>query len=439
MSLLDEFKDDLDGLSQLLNDWMRGCTTASDHLDHEAQQADAARGDLDQAMHNATSRAASLQQSGTEFQKATGGLGTQLQQTAASLEKALEQAGQACEEKQKDLSRRADDMKSAAAGAATALAAQHQAVGAAFEQSKAARASYLDHTNQHHAVSHQFLSDGQAQLGNHYSKFEGGAHSARGQFATMTGELDQHLQGSVAPASQASSNFLANDLKNSLSTMVQQRLHSTMEQLKGYQTHVQTVDGELAGTARATVTVIQELTGEFPGKVMNMVGNPILLRVENLVANQVINLGETIAGASISAATAGAFPVLKVIERSLKLLLHVVNYAQTGQLLADDPGAYEDISATRARLAQAGATGKGAEGGLAHLIDQGIVQLDDALVGVQVAATSTAAMVQHVAQQALEAGEEFIQSILCPLCGTECVPDQSGEIDSSGQLIGTGA
>ena len=436
MALIDEFKDDLDGLSQLLNDWMRGCITASEHLNHEAQQTDSARGDLDQAMHKATNQAASLHQSGTELQKATGGLGTQLQQTAASLEKALEVAGQSCEHKQQDLSRRAEDMRSAATGAGTALAAQHQAVGGAYDKSKAARASYLDHTNQHHSVSHQFLNDSQSQLGGHYSRFEGGAHSAQGQFSTLSGELDHHLQGSVVPTSQTSSEFLANDFKTKLSSMVQQRLHTTLEQVKGYQSHVQTVDGEIAGTVKAASTVIQELTGEFPGKVMSRVGDPILRRVEDLIANQVINLGETIAGASISAATAGAFPVLKVVERSLKLLLNVVNYAQTGQLLADDPGAYEDITDTKARLAQARATGKGGADRLASIIDKGIVQLDSQLVGVQVAATSAAAMAQHVAQQALEAGQEFIESILCPLCGTECVPDDSGGIDGSGQFMG---
>lgn len=421
MSLIDLFKDDLGSLSDFLKEWMRDSGATAGNLDHEASQTEAAHGELDQALNNATGRAASLQQAGQELRKASTQLGSQLTETSNSLKTALEAAAQSCESRQQEVSRSAHEMGGAAATSGTLLEARHEAVGVSFQNSSTARAHYSENTQRHHSTAHQFLSDTQTQVKTNYGKFEVGAQSASSQLNTLTGELGQHLTGKVAPTSKISSDFLANELKTSLETMVRERLQSTLTDLKGYQGKVQHVGGELASAGLAAQTIVQELTGAFPGKVMSRVGDPILSRAWDLGVNQVVTLGETIAGASISASVAGAFPVLKVVERSLALLLNVVNLSQTGQLLSDDPSEYENIEETRERLKGAGGSGQSVNPGLTGLIDQQIMQLDGVLVGVGMAAAQAKGMVDHVAQQGLQAGQQFLEAILCPSCKTECV------------------
>lgn len=421
-SIIEEFSHDLDGLAELLGQWMRAS------LDHEqqanehnlrfqklksqleesqrrlSQQGDDWEAEVQQQVHRRGEWRQQIHEQGQGMLRFGSALDSRIQACRQQLVEQLQHLHEQLNQGKDSLHRGATAMQEG------------------FVRAEQSREGYQAQTEQHFSRSQEFLGQSRQAIGQRLGRIQASAGETRATMVRFGGHLSERLQGDLRPRSQQFAQWHQDDWLRAREHELQQRLASTLEHLGGYRSKTEGLAGEVEALGSAVVQLSQRLAQEFPETVRQEAVVPLTNLAQDLCVHYLVKtLGEVLAGAGISAACVGAMPVLKVVSASLKLLLNITSLAQTGQLMADRPEDYEEVASESIAASQAtsGQTLQ-ADFRVVDFVDAAVGQLDSALQQVEREGTQAVDRLREVAVEQGARLEQFVRELFCPICGAQC-------------------
>ncbi|MFN8611513.1 MAG: hypothetical protein U0931_28460 [Vulcanimicrobiota bacterium] len=418
---LNRLETDEDQLADVLQRWIAAAHSNTDNLTHQSQNVDVAHSDLNAALNHANQKAGELHNQANHLNTSAQTMINDLTSAEKNLAQDLDAGANQCQKYQSDLCNRAHELETEAGTASRLLAAAHASVGAAVNSAGQSRQAYSQATQGHHQAAHSFLDQSKTHLSQHGTKIQGSSHAAAGQLGTFHSELDHHANVPVKSSVNDTVHFLSNDYHKNLSDMVTQRLQATLAEVNKLTGGVNHFSGEFSPLGQQVQKLATDVAKDMPDMLKKQGVDPVVNTAKDLVVRQLVNTAESILiGVGLSTALVGAMPVLKVVSAALRAMMNLTNLIQHGELMPDEADKYVDDPVELAKSLQSHGVGQNVKPGLADLVDQAVLKVDGSLALVVKTAQSMKDEVQNMVNQGAQAAKEYIEELLCPLCGAHC-------------------